>query len=168
MQVKFLPPWCKGEALPPSVKTDYQSGEAGMKGGHSEPDCESRRAKLSMDRIHELMSIRRHRITSLRWLLAWSKMGMVKQTQRRLCRGWTQHCAIQAAPQSNPAKSKVLNSTANEVSERGNEPPTLRGFPRSRCQPYVDGEKDRPRSKRPRESLGIGRRGRDDREDIRG
>ena len=44
VQVRFLPPWCKGESHPPTCKTDYQSVEAGMKGGHSEPDRESRQS----------------------------------------------------------------------------------------------------------------------------
>jgi len=148
VQVRFLPLWCKGEALPPSGRLTIKRVKAGMKGGNSKPNRESRPAQLSMDsdRTYDDSS---SPMTSLRRLSAWSNMGMVKQAQRRLCNGWTQRFVIQTAPQSNPANSKILNQTANEVSERGNEPPTLRGLPRSRCQPHVDGERDFLRSQRP-------------------
>jgi len=52
-------------------------------------------------------------------------MDMVKPAQRRLCPGWTQPYVIQTASQSNPANSKILNQTANEVSERWKDPSAL-------------------------------------------
>ena len=57
-------------------------------------------------------------LTSLRELLAGSKTDKVKR-QGDL-RGWTLPWRIQAAPQSNPANSEILPSTANGVQERSN------------------------------------------------
>ena len=56
--------------------------------------------------------------TSLRELSAWSKRDMVKHAgmPARL----DNRVVIQAAPQSNPAESEVLNSTTNDIQERGN------------------------------------------------
>lgn len=154
VQVRFLPLWCKGEALPPSGRLTINRMTAGMKGGNSKPNREPRPAQLSMDsdRTYEDPS---SPMTSLRRLSAWSKMGMVKQMQRRLCKGWTQPYVIQAAPQSNPANSKILNSTTNEVQERSKDPSALQNTGVGVNRMLLDGSRDCLRSQRPGESPGI-------------
>src|SRR6266852_2302508 len=65
--------------------------------------------------------------TSLRGLSAWSKTGMVKPRKTGIpLSGWTSSLMIQDAPQSNPANSEALNSTANEDQERSNDLSALR------------------------------------------
>ena len=154
VQVRFLPLWCKGEALPPSGRLTIKRVKAGMKGGNSKPNRESRPAQLSMDsdRTYDDSS---SPMTSLRRLSAWSNMGMVKQAQRRLCNGWTQRFVIQTAPQSNPANSKILNQTANEVSERWKDPSALQRIGVGANLMLVDGSRDCLKSQRPGESPGI-------------
>jgi hypothetical protein len=148
VQVRFLPLWCKGEALPPSGRLTINRVTAGMKGGNSKPNRESRPAQLSMDsdRTYDDSS---SPTTSQRRLPAWSKMGMVKQTQRRLCKGWMQRFVIQTAPQSNPANSKILNSTANEVQERWKDPSALQSTGVGVNRMLLDGLRDCLRSLMP-------------------
>ena len=64
-------------------------------------------------------------LTSLRELLAGSKTDKVKPAgpPARL----DNVVVIQAAPQSNPAESEILNSTANDIQERGNRLVALPG-----------------------------------------
>ncbi len=122
-----------------------------MKGGNSEPNRESRPDQLSMDRNTNLC---RFVVTDDKPTKA---IGLVQHghgetNAERICKGWTQHFVIQTAPQSNPANSKVLNSTANEVSERWKDPSALQNSGVGVNRMLEDGLRDCLRSQSPWES----------------
>jgi hypothetical protein len=122
VQVKFLSPWCKGEALSPLVrltlklvKREWKAVTRSLTGNPAEHS----RAWIGT-RTHVRIVVT---TASLRRLSAWPKTGMVKPAGQpaRLDSG----NMIQIAPQSNPANSEVLNSTANDAQERSKGPSAL-------------------------------------------
>jgi hypothetical protein len=136
---------------------DHPGGAVpGTKGGKPEPDRQPRPAQLGMGNAREGTQSS-SAPTSPSRLPGWVQKDTEEGSVNRRPGAAGLRSPDGVHPSILPAKSAALNPTTNGCRERSNPPPPLpEGSSRSGAW---GGGRDGPRSERPRESRGIGRRG---------
>jgi hypothetical protein len=124
----------------------------GTEGGNPEPDREPRRAEPGMGNAREGIQSSSEPTSQLR--LGWVQKDTEEGTASNRPGADVLVSYAGVHPCILPAKSAALNPATNGCRERSNPPPPLHEGAVGRT--HGAGEKDEPRSERPRENRGIG------------